>query len=356
MSTGDVDGASSAQKVVQMLFVAALVAVILSTLFVSSGPLIGSDTGFEQALSIVEGQTAIPDRAYANLSVSQSLGTALRTTGDPNVTGATSGVDLGDVFDDGTWSTCTVARLNGSTSETVTLLSANGRATLQYNGSAGEWVGCYYNASDRVDYDVGVPASTPTTWTTVCLQQANSTLSIYADGATASTPLDGSHTLTVGTLEGSALNGSVDETRIYPTALTQSQRDAFAAEPTRPLGNASATARLMYDAWEPTASSVPVYVGGGTLDLEGATLASGLPGESVTEGTDYALSGKTLTTTSAKLQGAPVVFVSYEAKAGPFRPVFEAVTGIVRAALIFVVLGAFALAAGRVKDELGGGY
>ena len=346
--------ADGAGQVVQYLVLLVIAIILSATVFGAVGPLIGEQGEVTRALSLSGGETTIPDYDFANLSVNQSLGTALRLSGGTETAEAT-GIDYGGTFDSGTWSLCSFARLNGSTSETVTLTNADGRATLQYNGTAGEWAGLYYNASDREDYDVGLAASSPTEWTLLCLQQANSTLTLYANGTNASVPLDGSHTLSVSSYNSSTLDGHVDETRVFNESLTPGQRDAIRATPTRPLAGVTPAVRVMYDVRGLSSTSAPIYFGGGTLELTGAGFEDGLVAEAVAKGTDYSVSGTSITPTSSKLEGAPVVFVSYDSRSGPFRGLFVRLQNLGATAFVFLALAVLAVG-GRLMRSFRGGY
>lgn len=347
--------ASDAGRVVQCLVLLTIAIVLSSTVFATVGPLIGTQGEVATQLAIEGGSATIPDYDFANLTVTQSLGTALRLTGGAGESAGATGVDYGGTFDSGTWSLCSFARLNGSTSETVTLTNADGRATLQYNGTAGEWAGLYYNASDREDYDVGLAASSPTEWTLLCLQQANSTLTLYANGTNASVPLDGSHTLSVSSYNSSTLDGHVDETRVFNESLTPGQRDAIRATPTRPLAGVTPAVRVMYDVRGLSSTSAPIYFGGGTLELTGAGFEDGLVAEAVAKGTDYSVSGTSITPTSSKLEGAPVVFVSYDSRSGPFRGLFVRLQNLGATAFVFLALAVLAVG-GRLMRSFRGGY
>jgi hypothetical protein len=109
----------------------------------------------------------------------------------------------------------------------------------------------------------------------------------------------------------------------------------------------------MYDAYG-SLDSIPVYLAGGSLDGTAATKAAGLDGQGAVEGTDWSLATDTLSLlTGGTLEGAPVVFVTWLSGTGGVVGILANLYGVLRAAIVMLVVLPLAAAGKRLIDSRG---
>lgn len=145
-----------------------------------------------------------------------------------------------------------------------------------------------------------------------------------------------------GTLNASdenALDGRLDETRIFNSSLNSSQRQALINDPVAPLTNATRTARIMYDAGSGT--SVNIYFASADATATNISYDAGYNGSVLAAGTDYEwrTDGPQLRARAGgDIDGAPAAFAVYDLKTGAVQIAERISQGIVVGGLIVVVL------------------
>jgi hypothetical protein len=346
-------------KTVAVLIVAVAVLVPVITGVIGAVGVI-SDGGTQTAtFDVADGSAPIQPVAENVTQVQQSLGTALSLDGDGSVSAT------GLPATDSTVSLCTWAETRApDVNQSVT--HYDGRMALQYAGNRSDphYVVTYYDQTDREVYDAavnltaaGLDADTPTH---LCAQADGSTLTLYANGTQGeSVALDGAGAVTDGGFGGFApLSGVVEETRVFDRDLLSSERTALRQTPTAPLPG-GASARLMFDTRRGVGQpfdSTPVFFTDATAAIDGGTVADGYDGQTLAEGSDYAVrdGGRTIAVLDGgRLDGAPVVFVTYDAaRAGPFLAPIRAVETVGPSALILLVVGGLVIGASAVVSRL----
>lgn len=253
---------------------------------------------------------------------------------------------------DGNWTAGTAVRLDAQanlSNTTQRVLQLDQTVVVDYH--EGSWRAMYYNDTSLNSYVVTLPAMSPTDWTVVSVTVENDTLTLAANNSTVSQTVTGTNAVS-GNLSASPLTGVVDETRVFSSALTTSERESWVARPTYPVVTASHSARVMYDARAGSPQSVPVYYAGTQLDTtEGSTVA-GLAAPGVSS-SDYTVSGSQVSASSAKLDGQPAVWVTYDAE--PATGLLATIESITPSILRLVLIGGLVAAAGFVVALVNGG-
>jgi len=283
------------------LVAGAIMLVVVLWLATQVGALAGGGAGADGAANtstgVVAGSTSIPTDGTdleSVVSVRTSLNDSVRLSGaaDSNVT-IDSPAELGHDL-----SVCTYAALNGSvvTNDETGLLLATQPAILWYNGSTDTWEGYFYNTSSRNSFRASVAASSPQTPTLVCLNHADQSLNLTANTTAGSAVATGSSNIADYPENVSNWHGRVEETRLYATPLNGSQRSEWVADPVLAVAGPAPATRVTYDTpLQTLPSTLPVYFSSGEATVSNASLAAGRGGPAITSGTDYSISGGTLT-------------------------------------------------------------
>lgn len=327
------------------------VALVVLVAFYLLGPIAstmgmtGAGGNVTTSEDIVGGSDQFGDSVDSVNFVRSSLNDSVRLTGAPdsNVT-IDSDADLGNDL-----SACTWGALDSSvvTANDDGLLLATQQAVLWYNGTDDVYRGYYYNTSSRNSYVANVSASTPSSSTLVCLNHASQSLNISANTTTGTAVATGSSNSADYPANVSNWNGTVDETRLFATPLNGSQRSEWVATPGLAVNGSAPSTRVTYDVYGSSyGSTVPVYFSSGSASLGNATRATGFTAPSVTEGTDYALSGDTVTVLDGGVleQDGEVLYIGYSASGfvGPFSSVLTSLANIGPAALSLLIIGLLA--------------
>lgn len=227
-------------------------------------------------------------------AVKTSLNDSVRLTGanDSNVS-IDSSADLGHDFSVCTWATADSSVV--SNNETRLLLGLQ-EAILWYNGTDDVWRGYYYNTSSRNSFRTNVSAPSPGTPTLVCLNHGGQTLNVTANTSIGANVTTGSSNTAAYPANVSNWNGTVEETRLYGAGpLNDTQRTEWVGEPVLALQGASPSTRVTYDTRAGTLpSSFEVFFASGSATPSNATLATGQSGPGIAEGSDYSVSGGTI--------------------------------------------------------------
>jgi len=344
------------EEFVDRLLGVGIFVVIFIVLFSAVGGIVATDVHVDGSLNIVDGQERFAYEPVNNLTTEQTLGTQLNFDGTGAIEGQTD--DLG-----GNWSVCTWARPD-DTDANMTVISVQGEQTIQYlgNQTTPQWVGRYWDAGERETYDVAVDATATGTRTHVCFQQTTNDITLYANASASPTvTTTGSHTLTDAQYNISAFNGSVEETRIYNASLDSADRTTLRDHPSRPLGTPTPVARIMYDVRSGPVTSIPMYFTGTSATVTNADIEPGVGGDDLTEGTDYRVDNlqlgnpKLIALDGGDLDGAPVVFISYDSQTSMLEGAFMNAWQLLKYVVIFFVLGILASAGYFAHNMLDGG-
>jgi hypothetical protein len=324
----------------------------LAVMAVLAGTVVG--TAFDVAepetvnssLDIESGQARLPQPSQ-NREYQQSLGTALQFDGDGGLTSG-EGVSI-----DETAELCTHARIRDTTTN-QTIATTDGELTLRFAGNgSSEWVATWYNRSSTNLYGVRATAADPSNLTAVCARTDGQNLTLATNATDRATQsIDG--TGTDPSLAYGALNGTVEETRVFDRTLNASERAILATQPTHPLENPAA-ARIMYDTRADAPGSIPVYWADTQATVENGTAVAGVAGQSLSEGGDYRIDrGDIVALDGGSLDAAPVVFITYEERGGPMTAVLSSLSGIGSTALTILVIALLVIGAGRVREAMDG--
>lgn len=341
------------QEIVTKALGFAILLVLLIGFFGGVSGIFGGPITVTNALGIADGSATFGHENVTNLQTQQTLGTEVKFEGN----GAVEGPSGDDVSGD--WAVCTWAKPD-DTDANMTVAVVDGEHHIQYHGnrSTPQWVGLYYDPGEREDYDVSVAATDTANRTHLCFQEQDDNITLYANGtASPSVNTTGAYSLTVARYNLSDLNGSVDETRVYNASTNASQRTSLRDHPSRPLPALTPTARLMYDARSGPVSAFPIYFAGSDATVTNAQLQPGVSGDTLQEGTDYTTSNpglafpKLSVVDGGDLDGAPVVFVTYDSTDNGFTGTFNAMWNGLTQVPQFVALG-FVLLGGVVAMQL----
>ncbi|QLD84604.1 hypothetical protein HWV23_02675 [Natronomonas halophila] len=264
-----------------------------------------------------------------NISANSTLGDAVYLTGasDSQVS-ADLDVTLGD-----NWSACTYSTAdstvvdNGSTRALLAVETDRYEIVLTYNDSASTYEGYYYDAASRASHTAAVAAPDPTNRTLVCANRnATSETFTVSRNTTVGTATNTSSQTVADRPSAQNWHGTLEETRLYPAVLTNSQRSEWVAEPVLSVEGTAPDARIMYDTRDRSAASVPVYFGGGEASLQNASFVNGSSGPPLEEGEDYELAGpitqfmtdhEIVALDGGVLTGhGDVIFVTYDVESG----------------------------------------
>lgn len=222
-------------------------------------------------------------------SVQSTLGDAVELTGASD-----SAVDVqASASVSGDQEVCTYATADSSavSNDETRVLYQVEDMVLFYNGSVDEYQTWFFDDGSRESATVGVAANDATTRTLVCGQVDGSTLTVYRNTTQGATEaLDGNQVTTEPA--NNNWDGTIEETRIFNRSLNSSQRSELNTTPALAVTGDAAAIRLTYDSFESNPNSVGAYFASGDAKLSNASLASGVSGPALTEGTDYETGGQ----------------------------------------------------------------
>lgn len=351
-------GVTSSNDLVEKVLAVGFAAVVLAGLFTGASGVIKTDASAEEALSIADGSDTFEYDNVTSLQTQQTLGTELEFDGSGGLEGSVDGSVSGN------WTLCTWAQPH-ATGSNMTLLTIDGARTIQYlgNQSTPKWVGRVWDAGERESYDVAVNATETGTRTHLCLQQTGQNLSIRANGTQSPVvTTTGTYTLTDARYNLSSWDGTIDETRDYNVSLDSADRAEIRTYPSRPLPDISPRVRVMYDARSGPVTSMPMYFTSGAAAVDSATLVSGVGGDTLTAGSDYRITNPPLSTPrlevldGGNLDGAPVVFVSYDTRALILQGDFLQAWYLLQRVIVFLALGVLAAAGYFAKRMASGDF
>ncbi len=278
------------------------------------------------------------DGQIENFQIGQSLGDSVELTGasDSELEGSAT------LQRDTTWSVSLWAEADQNRTQRAVQLGDWLMVDLVNDSATPEWRVTYYDESDWEVHQVNVSAGNATTWTNLVITANESEMVVYRNATRA-----GAVNLSTGGASVpqnvSNWDGRLEETRLLDDVVNSSQRQTLYAEPTAPV-RANETARIYYDAWDGE-QAVDVYRTGSDLQLSNASFAPGFDGQELSSGGllsngDYQRDGDTIVVVDGgKLDGAPVVFVSYEGTGGQVLNLHQ-VANVVESGMSLLALGA----------------
>lgn len=310
-------GSEDVRQMVILAVVVGVAVVVVGQVFAAAAGADDSRQSFQSAVEI-DGDTATLTGSNVSVGgVEQSLGDAAALDGsrDSYVAGAAAPNVSGDFY------AGTYVRVDNTTG-TRTVYADDQRLIL-YNGSSGQWVGVYYEASTGRTWSTSLIASDPTNWTHVALQLDAGALELIEDNQFSSVTATNDGNVTTQAFTGDNLEGDLDETRVFDEPLTDSERQQLVDSPTAPLDTAERDYRVMYDSYSSSPGSFPAFFVSSSVDASGVTLVDGFAGQPTQAGTDYRVNGDTITALDGgSLDGAPVVYAAWTASVGLFNSIF----------------------------------
>lgn len=336
-------------------------ALIVLVLTIVAGPVASSlgvqtspETNQTTSVGVIGGSDTFASNVDSVNFVKADLDDSVRLTGanDSNVT-IESNADLGHDLSACTWGTLDSDVV---TNNEDALLLATQEAVTWYNGTSDTWEGYYYNTSSRNSFRASVSASSPAANATlVCLNHANQSLNISANTTTGSSVATGSSNIADYPSNVTNWNGTVEETRLYATPLNGSQRTEWVGEPGLAVQGPAPATRVTYDTFTEK-TTFNTYFASGSATAGNATQVSGFDAPAPSEGTDYSLSGGTITLldTGQFDANGEVVYIAYGEAGitGPMSGVLTTLFNLGESALTIVVLGLLALAGFAVVNQI----
>lgn len=304
-------------------------------------------TGGSEQLSIKLGQSV-----KSHNGVRTSLNDQARLRGSGQIDVSTNASVGGDEWSVCTWSAAAPSVVDND--EARSIIGYETR-TIYYDGTTDEYVGYYYDESDRQEYEVRIGAGAEQANQLICLQQDGGTLTLSRNTTTTSQAL--STAQTTAAPPSASWNGTVEETRIYDYPLNASQRAEWVGEPVLAVNGSAPSVRLTYDVRP--GDTPKTYFAPGSVTLTGdATLTSGFSGPSISRGTDYqwgGIDGATITILSGgKLdQNGEVLYHSYSLS--QYGGLINRVMAIGGAALGLLIVGLLIKSASAVAGAFGDG-
>lgn len=252
--------------------------------------------------------------------------TAYETTGyGVNLTGASDSYVRAksnfEIAEDQTWTVSAWGYVEqGSGSDDMGLVSADGRVTISYNGSASQWEAWYYDEGARNSYQVNVSASGNEVgnYTNVMVRANGTHFTIYRNNTQGEIVNITLSSITDAPVNATNWNGRIEEIRTFDDALTSSERSSLVSSPAEELPAPNVTARAMFD--QPDRSTQLLLYTGTSLDQSNASFSQGfaeqiMSAQGVLGGGDYEWDNngpKIRALSGGDLDGAPVVYASYE--------------------------------------------
>lgn len=303
-----------------------MVSLIVVTAIASSfltGPLLESE-GAESDVEMVAGSGQIETSPLQQIdevsSVKSTLGDQIRLSGaDDSQTELQSNIEVSDE-----WSVCTFATADSelvskNESRTIVSMSVNDDedVVLYYNGTSDAYEAWYYNVSSRNSYEANISAPSPSQRTLVCALRSGDQLEVARGNTTGdATPTTGTNTAP--SPPSSNWDGYLEETRVYPSRLNNSQRAEWTDSPVLAVSGAFPEVRVTYDVRSRSVSSVPAYFSSGEMGLSNASLVDGATGPDLEEGVDYQVDGDEIVALDGHLSGnGDVVYAAYAFDSGP---------------------------------------
>lgn len=256
--------------------------------------------------------TRIDDGEGRDETVYNSLGMAVNLSG-ANDSFVESSSDF-EVANDSTWSVAVWARVDPeAATDTMTVVSIDGRVVVTYNGSAGNWSAWYYDDGSRNSYMLNATApNQPGNYTHVLVHSNGTHLSLYRNNSLGERANLSADNIASAPVNSTTWNGRLEELRTFDDALNSTQRQQLVDQPLDPLVASNRTARVMFD--ESDASQQLIFFARPHLDQSNVTFSNGFAGSVLSDPGDYewdTIGPRIYVTAGGELDGAPVAYVSY---------------------------------------------
>lgn len=304
-------------------------AMVLAMILLVGTTLLGDITSGEEGVRNNVGESALLGDTSTFISlgdgegydetVYDSRGHAINTTGaNDSYVKSTQGYEIAS---DDTWSVSVWGHVDsGSSGETMTAVSLNGRVVINYNGSDGNWTVWYYDESSTNSYQANVSApDQPSALVNVQVVSNGSHMTIYRNNSSGETVNVSGSNIADAPVKATNWDGRLDELRTFDDALNGSQRGALYNDGVGPLANGTRTSRVMFD--EPDAGQQQIFFTNADLEQSNVSFSEGLAGEEMTSASallgqaDYeweATGPRIRPVSGGELEGAPVAYVDYE--------------------------------------------
>ena len=251
-------------------------------------------------------------------TVYETTGYAVNLTGaDDSYVQSRQGFELAT---DKNWTVSVWAYVDqGAGNDNMTVVSANGRVIIGYNGSNSQWTAWYYDESTRDSHRVNVPtAGNEVGNYTNVMAWANGThLSIYRNNTQGESVDLSTDEIVSAPVDSGTWDGRLEELRTFDRALDGTNRSQIVTNPTEEAPTFAPTSRAMFD--QPDTSTQLLLYTGTKLQQSNVSFDAGFPEDTQSAGTDYQwdTDGPQIRFVSGgDLDGAPVAYASYR-----FNPV-----------------------------------
>lgn len=321
-------------QAVRVVVAALLLAVVLMVGTTVVGDITGDEEGLRTSEDVVvelgeaDSWTRISDASGYSETVRNSRGYAINLTGADD--SYVQSQDKYEVAADDTWTISAWGRVDqGAGNENMTLVSANGRVVISYNGSQGNWSAWYYDEGSTDSWQVNASApNQPGNLTNVIVWSNSTHLTIYRNNTQGDVKNITGSNIADAPVMSQNWDGRIDEVRTFDDALDDANRSTIVNSPVDPVPDTNRTSRIMFD--EPNKSTQSIFFTGTRLEQSNVTFSDGLDGSVMTGEslisnimgtTDYVweTSGPQIYPVSGgDLDGAPAAYVEYERESALF--------------------------------------
>lgn len=309
-----------------------------------------SDGERVQTAALLDGAgtwTKIGDTTGTNETVHNSRGYAVNLTGSDD-SYVESDTDV-DVATSDTWTVSVWAYVDGgAANDDMIAASVDGRAIIEYNGTADEWRGWYFDDGSGSSYEVNISTSgnEAGNYTNVMLWHNNGQLAIFRDNTSSNLVSTSGDGVVSAPFNATNWNGRLEELRTFDEALNNSERNTIMTEPLEPMPGSNPTARIMFD--EPYRDWQYIFYSDANLDTSNVTFSDGFQGTEMQRG-QYAFAGddydwnpdgpRIKPLGGGELEDAPVAYVDYNSSAiGPHSLTSQWESAVMLAALLPIIL------------------
>lgn len=247
------------------------------------------------------------------LDISLTTGYGVDLDGDGSYVDASAPDD----WSNNSWTACSVGALEeGVNTKDAYALLAYENETINIHYDDGEWAAIYYDNDSDTSARATVNATSEHQLTPVCARHnaTADTLEVVADG-NYSAPVDMTSEQAT-RASANDWNGTVDEVRLHPVAVDDSDLDRYSDEPAAGL-TATTSARYMFE--EGSGTSTSPYYHDEDAALVNADWTDGVADPDLEEGSDYEMGFDPLEITPLSgglIEGSPVLYVDWDTGLG----------------------------------------
>ncbi|RDZ39418.1 hypothetical protein C5B91_20210 [Haloferax sp. Atlit-10N] len=251
---------------------------------------------------------------------------------------------------DSSWTLSTWVSVDDPENRTgmMTVVSADGRATILYNATTDEWVGIVYDDASMTTHQIEASATDPSNSTFLTLERSGDEIYLTESANVSASGTVNDSTSTTAVINATNLHGTLEETRVYDVRVTAGERTDLFQNPVQPI-SPDPVARVMYDSWGDSISGIPIF-GGGTLSATGASVVEGFAGANVTSSDYEVSSGQVVRSDGGVLDGSPM-YVSYASTVTTaFASALVGFSNAAQTAMIVIAISLIAVAAAWTLD------